>query len=157
MSATTQTARRVPLSLEEIEFLAKAVSEASTDISHHQLADRLTRIATESRDPDYQRLVAAYRAGVTELEDGALEMDSDAEVNMGEDPGAYVMVWTWVSSEDAGLCRTCACAYDGCGDGWDGECPDCADKTEAKRGDGDLDAAAENDDQPEIETHKGEK
>lgn len=30
-------------------------------------------------------------------------------------------------------CRTCNEPYDGAGDGWDGECPDCADITEAAR------------------------
>jgi hypothetical protein len=28
-------------------------------------------------------------------------------------------------------CRTCYEPYDGCGDGYDGECPSCADKTYA--------------------------
>lgn len=27
------------------------------------------------------------------------------------------------------VCRTCLEDYDGYGDGWDGECPDCADQT----------------------------
>lgn len=30
-------------------------------------------------------------------------------------------------------CRTCYVPYDGCGDGYDGECPECADRTEEKR------------------------
>jgi hypothetical protein len=32
-------------------------------------------------------------------------------------------------------CRTCGEAYRGGGDGWDGECPECADKTAAAEGD----------------------
>lgn len=31
--------------------------------------------------------------------------------------------------DDEGKCRTCGEPYDGCGDGFDGECPSCADKT----------------------------
>lgn len=31
------------------------------------------------------------------------------------------------------VCRTCGVSYDGCGDGYDGECPGCADKTEVSR------------------------
>lgn len=34
--------------------------------------------------------------------------------------------------DDDDFCRTCNCLYDGCGDGYDGECPDCADKAEEK-------------------------
>jgi len=37
-------------------------------------------------------------------------------------------------AEDEGndYCRTCGVLYGAYGDGYDGECPDCADKTEAK-------------------------
>lgn len=34
---------------------------------------------------------------------------------------------------DVGICRTCRNVYDLYGDGYDGECPDCADKRESKR------------------------
>ena len=37
-----------------------------------------------------------------------------------------------VEADPDKYCRTCATAYDGCGDGYDGECPSCADKTHAK-------------------------
>ena len=29
--------------------------------------------------------------------DGELEVDENATVSMGEDPGAYVQAWLWVS------------------------------------------------------------
>jgi hypothetical protein len=32
-----------------------------------------------------------------------------------------------------GICRTCRSGYNTCGDGYDGECPDCADRTEKVR------------------------
>jgi hypothetical protein len=32
------------------------------------------------------------------------------------------------------ICRTCNAVYDPYGDGYDGECPDCADKREVKNG-----------------------
>ena len=38
--------------------------------------------------------------------DGDLEFDDDAVVSMGEDPGAYVMGWKWVTCEEAGLPRS---------------------------------------------------
>ena len=34
---------------------------------------------------------------------------------------------------EEGKCRTCGVPYDGCGDGWDGECGDCADRTQSVR------------------------
>ena len=32
-----------------------------------------------------------------------LECDPDAVVSPGDDPGAWVMTWTWVSNEEAGI------------------------------------------------------
>lgn len=40
----------------------------------------------------------AYRDAVRQS-DGALECDDGAVVSKGEDEGAYVMTWTWVSDE----------------------------------------------------------
>lgn len=130
MTESKKITRRVPLTETEIKILVGMLDGFDGQIIN-SLQEKLIALVKENQDPEHQRLVAAYRAGVTELEDGAIEMDEDAEVSMGEDPGAYVMVWAWVSNEDAGLCRTCACTYNHAGDGWDGECPDCADKTEA--------------------------
>lgn len=127
-----QMARRVSLTVQEMLFIGGTMTATFPHFPMGKdLGDRLLKIAQETIDPEYQRIAAAYRAAV-EVEEGELEIDDDADVNMGDDPGAYVMVWRWVSSDDAGLCRTCSCAYDGAGDGWDGECPDCADKTEAE-------------------------
>jgi hypothetical protein len=79
----------------------------------------------------------AYRKAAKELHvhEGTLEIDPGAMVSQSEDGGAYVQAWVWVDDDDAELCRTCRAPYDGCGDGYDGECPDCADKTEEKRND----------------------
>lgn len=42
----------------------------------------------------------AYREAASELsKDGELEIDDGAIVSMGDDPGAYVMAWLWVSEE----------------------------------------------------------
>lgn len=83
------------------------------------------------RDLLYQAAASQYHR------DGELEFDGDMVVSAGEDPGAYVMCWRWVTNEEAGVttpgrCITCGEPYDEAGDGWDGECPDCADVTEAK-------------------------
>jgi len=33
--------------------------------------------------------------------DGEIEIDDNAEVSFGDDPGAYVQAWVWVPDEDA--------------------------------------------------------
>lgn len=104
-----------------------------------------------------------------EPEDGKHEIDN-AITSEGDDNGAYVLTWSWVSFEDTPLSKTCyqcgadtekvvemrdgtkeplcktcieelACVdcgaiegteeYGTPGDGFDGRCPNCADKHEA--------------------------
>ena len=124
-------ARRVSLTVEELSLLEAALGLLTVKQAV-DLRARLKATVAETIDPENQRIIDAYRAGLV-VEDGECEMDDDAEVSIGEDDGAYVMTWTWVTSEEAGLCVTCRASYDGAGDGFDGECPDCADKTEAAR------------------------
>lgn len=127
-----QRKRRVSLSVGEISLLAKAVREMSTEFSHHELGDRLDTIVAEESDPFHRATFDAYRAAV-EVKDGEIEMDDDAEVSLGDDPGAYVMVWKWVSEKAAGIGpREITCER--CGDHTNdrespnGElCPDCYD------------------------------
>lgn len=38
-----------------------------------------------------------------------------------------------LDANEEASCRTCGVPYNGAGDGWDDECADCADKTEAAR------------------------
>lgn len=35
--------------------------------------------------------------------EGEIEVDESAYVSKGDDPGAYVMAWVWVSDDDAGI------------------------------------------------------
>ena len=35
--------------------------------------------------------------------EGEIEIDDDPKVSAGDDPGAYVQAWVWVSNEEAGL------------------------------------------------------
>lgn len=62
-------------------------------------------------------------------------------VNGNDDDGCTVGLAVELAKEfkesrrvSSGKCRTCDSPYDGYGDGYDGECPICAGKTEAKRG-----------------------
>lgn len=54
-------------------------------------------------DPTAQRYVetAIFAYSV----DGEIEVDTDALVSRGEDPGCYVQAWIWVSDNDAGVER----------------------------------------------------
>lgn len=48
--------------------------------------------------------VRAYQKGAEGLaRDGEIEVDDDAVVSMGDDGGAYVQAWLWVSDEVAGI------------------------------------------------------
>lgn len=81
-----------------------------------------------------------YRSYLMTQADDEMEVDEDAIVSPGSDPGAFVHAWIWVTNSDAGVpdeddedtCRTCGAIYEDGGDGFDGECPDCADKTDQK-------------------------
>jgi hypothetical protein len=77
---------------------AKAVLLAA---GRADLAQRFEHYEALERDPN----TAAFRAGADrEARDGELEVDlDDAVVSRGDDPGAYVMCWLWVSNSEAGL------------------------------------------------------
>lgn len=46
-----------------------------------------------------------YTAAARELyhKDGEIEIDDEPAVSLGDDPGAYVAAWVWVSNADAGV------------------------------------------------------
>jgi hypothetical protein len=54
---------------------------------------------SDDSDPEKE---ARYLEAARRLhqKDGVLEIDDDAIVSMGSDPGAYVAAWVWVSNED---------------------------------------------------------
>ena len=48
--------------------------------------------------------LAKYRAAaITSSRDGELEIDHGAVVSKGDDDGAYVMAWLWVTDKEAGI------------------------------------------------------
>lgn len=98
--------RRVSLSVAEILEITGCLNMGllvePENAALKSLRDRFVHLYGEEHDSEHRRIVDAYRAGVV-VRDGEIEMDDDAEVSLGDDPGAYVMVWTWVSNEDAGL------------------------------------------------------
>ena len=62
------------------------------------LVDRLKTCRSEQVQP----IAEAYRDHASEhlTDDGAVEIDDNALVSLGDDPGAYVMAWVWVDNAD---------------------------------------------------------
>ena len=74
---------------------------------------------------------AAYRkaAKAQYEEEGEIEVDDNAIVSKGDDDGAYVASWLWVSKQEAGICTRCDHVNVN-GEGSDELCGNCADKAE---------------------------
>lgn len=53
---------------------------------------------SEQQDEEDGKFVSAAMGRGT---DGELEIDENAIVSRGSDPGAYVMAWIWISDRDA--------------------------------------------------------
>lgn len=67
------------------------------------LYDKLQKILLEELNPGTRAIHDAYRDAFRE-QDGEVEIDRcEAEVSLGSDPGAYVMTWSWVTNEEAGI------------------------------------------------------
>lgn len=67
--------------------------------------------------------------GLHEVE-GEVEIEDPGCISLSDDGGAYVMAFVFVPGDN--FCRTCRKPFDEGGDGYDGECPSCADKTANK-------------------------
>jgi hypothetical protein len=124
--------RRVSLTVAEITFLEQLLSKEvfDPDSMGTSLFGRFQGIIAEENDTDLQRIKAAYRDAVY-TKDGEVESDCDAEVSIGDSPGAYVQVWQWVDATDAGVCVECGLPGADNGEGYDGLCGTCADKADA--------------------------
>jgi hypothetical protein len=76
----------VRLEKDELDLILKSIQEGP-------LAEKLRK----PMDPD----TAAFAAAVQTSDD--LEVDLDTIISRGDDDGAFVMTWAWVSNERAGL------------------------------------------------------
>ncbi|RWB40493.1 MAG: hypothetical protein EOQ44_25485 [Mesorhizobium sp.] len=101
-----------PNELEIIRIGLAEISPASNWYeSAQQVLKKLDEWETTSRSADSK----AYRDAADELygREGELEFDDSSDgtncVSAGADPGAYVMGWRWVTSDQAGLTFTCEC------------------------------------------------
>ena len=86
---------------------------------HYDLVARLT----EAPEPTDE----AYRTAAMQYANDDFEVDSDAVVSRGGDPGSWVMSWIWITDEKAGVksddasCENCGCTDNNGSD----VCPDC--------------------------------
>lgn len=95
--------RRVCLTLEEIGLISAALHQLTVPVAV-ELRGKMEKIFEEEMNPAQQSAVKAYlEAAGAYCVDGDLELDGDAEVSLGDDPGAYVMMWKWIDAEEAGL------------------------------------------------------
>ncbi|MBX5130742.1 hypothetical protein HJB53_30090 [Rhizobium lentis] len=120
----------------EVELVMEALrgncsDKAGEPTVYDPIHDRFekTRADFDPADP--------YRAAAKEQANDELEVDDDAVVSPGDDPGAWVQAWIWIRNDEAGIseddedaCRDCGEHYADGGDGYNGRCPDCADKAE---------------------------
>lgn len=58
---------------------------------------------TGNLSTDTPEKLAYLAAAKLRQKDGELEIDNTAKVSLGDDPGAYVQAWIWVSNKEAGL------------------------------------------------------
>lgn len=65
--------------------------------------DLVEKIEEKQAPRSYEDLLYIGAADEFHHVDGELEFDSDTIVSAGEDPGAYVMGWCWVSDVEAGI------------------------------------------------------
>lgn len=67
--------------------------------------DRARQDIAEKKAAQENPDVALYKAAALKEhhEEGECEIDDDAIVSMGADPGAYVMAWIWVAGAQAGI------------------------------------------------------
>jgi hypothetical protein len=68
----------------------------------HEAVSYLFSRVKQYKEIDSSPLTQQYREAARSS-DGEIEVDEDAVVSMGDDPGAYVMCWQWVSNEAAGI------------------------------------------------------
>ena len=59
----------------------------------------------ETEEQNSPAAVTYRKAALEQQEDGVMEVDEDAVVSLGDDGGAYVECWTWISKAEADLLR----------------------------------------------------
>lgn len=94
----------INLEREELALLVASLSPLTIEPAR-VLSDRLQAKIEESLDQTMQQLFQKYRDGADQnyAEEGKIEVDDNALVSIGDEDGAYVMVWHWVSAAAADI------------------------------------------------------
>lgn len=87
------------------ELLARAQDIAKLEYCAWARAKEMLRELLDAFDMPDGPHDEAYRDAAKALHgsDGHCEIDEGAVVSEGEDDGAYIQAWVWVSHEDAGI------------------------------------------------------
>ena len=90
----------------EAEFLLEIAALLETHPNRAKATTVLDTLGERCGSGDDPARAKAYREGADSLcRDGEIEVDEGAAVSMGNDGGAYVQAWLWVSDERAGLAK----------------------------------------------------
>jgi hypothetical protein len=102
----------VHLTPEELAIVLKGLSDSNL-VDHDpvsgservRLRAELYKKYQESQDSAAQALDLAFvtAAQNRHQDDSVCKIDDGALVSKGEDPGAYVMAWLWITNAEAGL------------------------------------------------------
>lgn len=99
---------RVQLSPDEIKLLTQALQHyamvRSSQPEVKAMGDLCTKLESQEAE-QASEIAQRYRnwARRNLTEEGEVEIDPDAVVSMGDDPGAYVEAWLWVDDASAGI------------------------------------------------------
>jgi hypothetical protein len=91
-AAGAYTIERRRLSADTIA--AESLKEMGYDTGSRPSEEHADDLSDEQRE--------AFREAARKM--GCGEVDADAVVSRGSDPGAYVACWVWVTNEQAGIC-----------------------------------------------------
>lgn len=116
----------INLEKEQLQLLRSAM--IVTMPTHPEAVSIVTKIDETFREAEE---AGGWPAMAREIygEDGKVEVDGDAVVSHGDDPGAYVMAWVWVTEDEMGISKECEGCFERHPVGVleDGLCPACCD------------------------------
>ena len=90
---------------DQIELVLTALATLEPNQHHGAQARALRELLTDRIKEDSAKKAQRYREAAQRewTRDGELEIDDGAPVSMGDDPGAYVQAWVWISNDQAGV------------------------------------------------------
>jgi hypothetical protein len=100
-------AYRAVLGLDDLKAIVALLESHPDQGAATGVLSMISNRCGEGHDDAMRERISKYQEGAqSSAKDGAIEVDPDACVSMGADPGAYVQVWAWVSNQAAGIEET---------------------------------------------------